>query len=404
MEIEFKNKHIIIKIGDTDFEISLYLSMHDVCLVSEYIDSGEKEYNVAVARIIEAHIIPNQTENSLINTIANDYNVLHTYIEKIICEEENLKTIYDKYENESDICYRFLCAVNENLKIQSEKASKAIAGVLENVFSKINVQRSQYLDTLTKTANMIQKVLEPYNRISEKIAQTLVIVNQRINDIFSGIKIPHVSDERKEILCKSYEAWGTFGWTILPQAEINLYNQPPQTQKEANEIAMTYCKNKDMVNLFEDTKKLKGVKTKDFEEAVFAYQNKKYKSCAMLLFSLIDAKLIRMQTEEDKGNKRYRDCGKRAVKNIEKRLAQECDINNTLFLMLSYKNLFACLLKFFDDGNDFKEQPALANRNFIDHGMLTKNVRKRDCIQLFLLYYNFLEFFEIINNESNTDK
>jgi len=118
----------------------------------------------------------------------------------------------------------------------------------------------------------------------------------------------------------------------------------------------------------------------------------------MILFSLIDAKLIRMQTEEDKGNKRYRDCGKKAVKNIEKRLEQECDINNTFFLMLSYKNLFACLLTFFDDGNDFKEQPALANRNFIDHGMLTKNVRKRDCIQLFLLYYNFLEFFEIINN------
>jgi len=208
----------------------------------------------------------NQTENSLINTISNDYNALHTYIEKIIYEEENLKTIYDKYENESDICYRFLCAVNENWKIQSEKASKAIAGVLQNVFSEINVQRSRYLDTLTKTANTITKVLESYSRISEKIAQTLVTINQRINDIFSGVKIPQVSDERKEILCQSYESWGKFGWTILPKAEINLYNQPPQTQKEANEIAMKYCKNKDMIGLFEDTKKLKGVKRKNLKK------------------------------------------------------------------------------------------------------------------------------------------
>lgn len=34
------------------------------------------------------------------------------------------------------------------------------------------------------------------------------------------------------------------------------------------------------------------------------------------------------------------------------------------------------------------------NRNFVDHGMLHRKVRRIDCIQLFLVYYNFLTFEE----------
>lgn len=403
MEIEFKHKHITIKIENIEYNLSLYLSASDVLSISDFMDSGAKEYNVMIAKVIEKHIIPMPTTNSLIDCIAADNNALHTFISAIIHEDESLKSIYDKYETESNTCYRFLYSVNEHWKIEVKKSATIVANTVQDSLSKINIQSSQCLNTLSKTFNTLKKVMEPYNRISEKIAKTLITFNQRINDIFSGIKIPHISDEQKEILCKSYETWGGFGWTILPYARINLYNHPPETQKQANEVAMAYCKNEDMLDLFEETRKLKGVKIKDFEEAIFAFQNRKYKSCAMILFSLIDAKLIRMQRKEDIGRKKYRDSGKLAVENIKNRIEAEHDINNKFFLLLSYKNLFACLAEFFKNGDDFKKQPELANRNFIDHGMLTRNVRKRDCIQLFLLYYNFLEFFEIINSNSNTN-
>ena len=55
-------------------------------------------------------------------------------------------------------------------------------------------------------------------------------------------------------------------------------------------------------------------------------------------------------------------------------------------------------ISIFADGDDFKKQPKIVNRNFIGHGMLTSNVKKRDCIQLFLLYYNFLSFFDTISS------
>ena len=52
---------------------------------------------------------------------------------------------------------------------------------------------------------------------------------------------------------------------------------------------------------------------------------------------------------------------------------------------------------FFDHGNDFKIQPEVINRNFVTHGMLHRNVSRRDCIMLFLLLYNFTEHINSFN-------
>ena len=86
--------------------------------------------------------------------------------------------------------------------------------------------------------------------------------------------------------------------------------------------------------------------------------------------------------------------------------ARKCGLSTTEYVKqraLGYKPrvvppdaLFACLEKVFEGGKDFKNQPDVINRNFLDHGMMTKKVRKKDCIQLFLLYYNMLELLDMI--------
>ena len=70
----------------------------------------------------------------------------------------------------------------------------------------------------------------------------------------------------------------------------------------------------------------------------------------------------------------------------------EDDIKVWFFSNLTRENLFCALAVLYANGNDFKEQPAVMNRNFVDHGMLHRKVRRMDCIQLFLAYYNFLTF------------
>ena len=149
-----------------------------------------------------------------------------------------------------------------------------------------------------------------------------------------------------------------------------------------------------MEQIFEIISETKRVKKADFEEAVFDYNHRQYKSCALILFSLVDAVLIRLQKKSDLNGKR-RKVGLSAVSEAKKRT--ETDINTQmLFIAMFYTNLFACLEKVFESGKDFKNQPDVINRNFLDHGMMTNKVRKKDCIQLFLLYYNMLELLDMI--------
>lgn len=400
--MEFKTNHkcINLEIDGKEYAVSLYLSAGDVLSILDFLNGSNRNYKIAVSKIIEKHISPNQPENSLVYKIAAEQVVLQTYIEEIVAEEEGLMELYDKHQNDADICRRFIYAVNDKWKELAQKSAVAVANVIEGHLSAIKKHPANILNGLSKTANIIAKAIEPYSKISERITKTVNAINNQISAIISGIKIPQISESRKQELCETYEEWGKYGWTIIPYAQLSLYNQAPTSQKEANKIAIAYCKDSDMLNLFEKTKELKGVKLKDYTEAVYDYQHKQYKSCAMILFSLLDAKLIRMQKKADINPKtKRRDSGIRAAENIKKRIEKEQDINKKLFLLLSHKNLFACISTFFAGGDDFKVQPELANRNFIDHGMLTKNVRKRDCIQLFLLYFNFLEFFEIINSK-----
>ncbi len=393
MELNSNHNNIKIKIDNNDYFVALHLSFGDVIVIVENVFSLNCDYKKIVATIIEKHIIEKPAEISLVQQIANNEDLLNAYINALVQEEKTLARYFDKYEHLEDLSQKFVLAVND--KYQEE--SKALSEKLKESLSTAQQIRTQVLGNIVKTTNALAKVLEPYLRISKKISEGLLEVGQQIASVFAKIKIPAISEDEKQELCDSFEIWGTYGWTIIPQGEIFLYRDPPSSQKEANEIAMSYMNKDEVLKLFEDTMEMDGVKKNDFNEAIIDYKNKQYKSCILILFSLIDAKLIRMQRKDEYNKKRP--SGKSAINNIANRIEKETDINKKLFLMLSFKNLFACLNVFFANGDDFKKQPELANRNFICHGMLNKSVRKRDCIQLFLLYHNFLGFFNYINNK-----
>lgn len=82
---------------------------------------------------------------------------------------------------------------------------------------------------------------------------------------------------------------------------------------------------------------------------------------------------------------------------LTNRFPEENYVTQSVDLFFKCKNVFSCLNEVFEDANDFKQQPLIINRNFIDHGMLHRKVCKKDCIQIFLLYYNLLKLLEIIS-------
>lgn len=258
-------------------------------------------------------------------------------------------------------------------------------------FSIPEMSIANQIQELSDTLKRAFSVNLNFNSFYENVHRMSEIISESIQKI----KIPSISEERKQELIEFYTLWGSYGWTINPCVSTEIiFKSMPSDKKSVDIIALKQCSRQEMEKLFKLIIEVKRVKEIDFLEAVFDYQHKKYKSCALVLFSLIDAILIRLQKRSSLNGKR-RKVGAGAVNEVKKRI--EMDVNTELLsIMMFYINLFACLDKVFEDGKDFKKQPDIINRNFLDHGMMTKRVRKKDCIQLFLLYYNMLELLDLI--------
>ena len=262
---------------------------------------------------------------------------------------------------------------------------------LRSVFESFRNSILSQTQELESTLKQAFSVKYDFSELTESVRRMSGIISESIQKI----RIPMISEERKQELIEAHKLWGSYGWTMNPCAKAKmLFGSMPTDKKTADAIALKQCSAQEMEEIFEFISKNKRVKKVDFKEAVFDYKHRQYKSCALILFSLVDAVLIRLQKKSDLNGKR-RKVGLNAVSEARKRT--ETDVNIKLFFCaMFYTNLFACLEKVFEGGKDFKNQPDVINRNFLDHGMMTKKVRKKDCIQLFLLYYNMLELLDMI--------
>ncbi|MFO7160975.1 MAG: hypothetical protein DIU81_005715, partial [[Clostridium] cellulosi] len=259
---------------------------------------------------------------------------------------------------------------------------------------------------LKPSIDMIERIKK---NISESFQQRLQQVNsiiasslsryfnyaQEFSKYINTIKFPSISKERQEELNQSFIHWGELGWTVMPDAPINIFYSCPDDIVAANKIAMQYCRPKNIDNLFEYLRK-ENIRKADLDEAIFCFKNHQYKACALVLSGIIDSKLIKKQPKpQKKGEKRP--TGKTAVDNLKDKFEKQNDVEKMFFIPLVVYNLTAFLISFFKYGNDFRSEPDIINRHYIAHGMNVRCVRKRDCIQLFLALYNLIEWLKLFD-------
>lgn len=246
------------------------------------------------------------------------------------------------------------------------------------------IRAASELIPVTSTASL--DVASPV--LLESIVQALQLISTYIAKTATLIQVPGFPEERRKQLAESYCAWGKCGWSWIGVTPMKFYYTPPQNVTDANKRIKPYHSNPEIVKLFNrlHSKKLR---KSDLDSAIFCYQNRQYKPCALMLFGMIDAKLIRKQTTIGK----YRSVGGKAAKRLKSKYEQEND-KYGFVSMLRFANLFSCLETVFSGGENFKNEPAVINRNYINHGMNQRPVLKRDCIQLFFILDNLLDFFD----------
>lgn len=255
----------------------------------------------------------------------------------------------------------------------------AVNGILKTGEMLKKAFSSQAFEMMASISRTLQEGIK-------SVLPSIVEYASKLVEAFANLKLPIISDEEAEQMVESNRMWGQFGWTHIPSMPINMFNTPPEDILAANKVAIKYCSTKEMDSLFDDMRKW-NLNKKDLESAIFCYQNKQYKACALLLCGLIDSKLIRMRTEDN------RPVGEKAVKKLKAEYddsGEKC-LAEALFVY----NLLAYLEVLFSKAYGFKNEPDTLNRNYIDHGMNRRAVRKRDCIQLFLALHNLMHFLDL---------
>ena len=240
------------------------------------------------------------------------------------------------------------------------------------------------LANFTKTMQELSATMKP---IVDAVQQMTASFVKAIADF----QIPTITEDHKQELIDSYKKWGEYGWTLCPNAPFDCFDEFPASINAANTAMTPFCSKKEMEYLFEELREQR-IKKEDLEAAILCYNNRQYKACALILFGIIDAKLIRKQKRGEK----YRPSGSKAAKRLREQFESD-DNEKMLFTMLLCVNLFACLETLFANADDFKIEPPTINRNFVCHGMTRRPVRQRDCIQLFLALYNFMLFFDFLS-------
>lgn len=252
----------------------------------------------------------------------------------------------------------------------------------------------EYLSHSEEFDHNFKKFIRSINPVVENItngiAELLSKFQEPVLDLFNHVAL---SWEKKDEFRAASEQWGRMGWTYPPSAGISLFYTFPDDPNNVEEMASCWSSTEDMEELFSLLLKEDGGNQDDIEEAIFLFHNEKYKSCALILFSLIDAVFINCQSMElnKNGNIKKRKIGYFGAQDILGKIDEKFHFEN-LPIVLSYFNLMSCLKTFFKSGEDFRTQPDVLNRNFVAHGMLIRKAERKDCVQVFLLYYNLLRF------------
>ncbi len=227
-----------------------------------------------------------------------------------------------------------------------------------------------------------------YNELSEMLDLSSAInyletIAQSISSAYQSLNLGE--------LVEIYETYATFGWTI-PPAMTYFAKQKATTLEDADAFMLQFCSSEDMVRIFSDLRNHEKIDKNDLEEAINCYNQKYYKACSLLLLSMVDGILIKLQQQKTNPSKKeYRTVNKANSQLKEK------SIKKSTFICLQSIITTSCVIKIYESPEDFTKKYSFVNRDTFVHGMVTHFVVKTDCIKVFLLLYNILRLLKYQN-------
>lgn len=390
-------KTISFIVGGVQYKIGCTLTAGDFMRINEFCAEEHENYRELIVQLIHKKM---RTEAevqhpSLVQVEALDDSIFDRYIEGVLEQYGEYRVAYDQLSDVRDPYERFAQSIRKHV---ADNLAAAISNSnLIPIMGKVAEQSRQFQEMAQKVMiPALQNIAAYTKKILESSIGPITAALEKLGKMVSEIQTPTLTDSEKDALIDSYQKWGEYGWTMAPEMNFGFFDVPPTDRKTANKEALKFCTKQDMAKLFDELRQMEGVKLSDLEEAIFDFEQRKYKSCIMIIYSLIDAKLIRLQRKEDRTGKKnsrgekMRSTGAKAGENVINRIRNLPQGQQSLLLSLMCINLLSCMKEVFKPGDDFVSQPEEANRHFIAHGMLIRSVKRMDCVKAFLFYYNLL--------------
>ena len=347
------------------------------------------DYRQAFAFILSTRLSsPSGAHPSQSQVAQVDDSRLLSIINLILEYDSKLREDYDKLSQFWGPYYSILVSFERSIQSLQDSLTDTIYDFLSRAASVDSSAFSQIIALLDNTPSHLHSNFHSSVDFVSELCHN-------ISDTIKEFNSSYFDSNEKNNLISIYQALGTYGWTLPPTATWFDITTVPQNQSQANQIMSAYITASNIASLLDVLRDEKRVKRPDFEEAVFCYKNRKYKSCAMLLFSLIDGIYLHTQPSLNTLNQ-YRKVGIKGISRFQKDL-QDSNKEAWLFSSLLEINVVSCLSSMYKGYNSFNNEPTnIINRNFVMHGMGNRKVLRRDCIQLFLLYYNVLNSAHIL--------
>lgn len=259
-------------------------------------------------------------------------------------------------------------------------------------------------DEILLTIEKINNAINNFSRFGEKLIESYIAFDNwwqtaypKICKVIENIDSPEYSAEKKKELVECYTKWGKYGWTFNGQTKLTSLSSLPLSLEDADQKMSQYCT---LDNASEIAMKLidNGVNQSDVKEALFCFENGKYKSSAIILFALIDHELIlkgfRHKPKEDQLEGNYK-IGLSAVCEYRKRNKKAYN-KSFLYANLYFLNIMETLMALFQDTENFTNEPKMINRNYVVHGMSNRTVTEIDCFKVWSALYSLVVMLPLV--------
>lgn len=241
--------------------------------------------------------------------------------------------------------------------------------------------------TLVEWAPTIQNALSNISKVASVLLESI-----------QQMQLSSYTQEELDEIKTRYISWGTYGWTPHPLGLNDEFQILPDSMQKADSLMLPLFTEEAISELYKAILDYPDAVPQDFEEAFHEYSAEKYRICALILFSLIERTLITTQSL-DATMRENRKVSGGGIKNFSKQINNTRTKNMFIFAWILEENVIACLQAMYQNSANFKVEPPLINRHFIEHGMSNRETTKVECLKLFLLYHNVLFLSQWIESQ-----